>query len=286
MKITHTSRPPRLQDSLRQILYTACGILCVSALLCTAILFPKYYCIFHDNNTWNKVVFTEIPLEISTYEAAYASFAEKIHVLAQADFSKNSFHAVQTNELGIKMDKKELTKIANKEFKKLYHLHVLESKIQFKAKKMTLCERYTIYGTSGQDTLKGISLYKLAFENKKRAVTLYLDEEYHKIYYLEKRYKDSTVSPNQRVLPYTASQSSTKDPWIWWNGISRYFGLPSYSQLVSQELGKTGSLGILTFQKTNQEKQDQIVLFNEHYYDEAGQQFQIIGIALEQMIQF
>ena len=108
---------------IRQMVCTACGILSVVALLCFAMLFPGHYFKFLDKNSLNKIAFTDI--EIKTYETAYASFAEKLHALARANTMGSSLHAVPVNEPGIKRTRKEMTKIANQQLKKLNRLNIL-----------------------------------------------------------------------------------------------------------------------------------------------------------------
>lgn len=280
------------KNNVRRILSTVCGILSIGVLLCTAILFPKYYCLFHDNNTLNKVVYTES--HINTYETAYASFAEKLHALARANTIGSSLHAVPMKELGIKRSRKELTRIVNRELKKLYQYHVLTNKMTLQKKCMTLFERYTVYETNTENGLQGISLWKLTYENKTETVTLFLDEEYHKIYslkiYSEKNktsnYSETSASVTS-ATEYTDGDAYKKYSWKWWwNGILLYYDLFSYSQMVGQVIGETGTFGTIEFEKPYQEMRYQMFLISDFISDESGRQCWILGSPLEQMIQF
>ena len=101
-----------------QTIRTICGILCITALLSIAFLFPKYYCSFNDKNTLNKT--NHIEININTYETAYSSFNEKIYALARAASIGNSLHAVRIDQSDIVTEKDELTHITNTEFSELY----------------------------------------------------------------------------------------------------------------------------------------------------------------------
>ena len=70
------------KNQIKQLLKTALAILCVGALFWLALVFPRYYYEHYDDNTLNRVTFTDI--DVSTYEASYDSFIEKLHALARA----------------------------------------------------------------------------------------------------------------------------------------------------------------------------------------------------------
>lgn len=280
MKINHNNK-------IRRILCTACGTLCVGTLLCTAILFPKQYCIFLDKNTLNQIAFTDI--NINPYETAYASFAEKLHALARANTIKSSLRAVPVNELEFQMSRKELTKIANKELKKLYGLGILPEHKTLNKKILTVCERYTIYETNNKNGLKGISLWELVFENKKRIVTIYLDEEYHKIYSLAICFKNATFTGShfyQLASSSTDSTSPADELYKLWDDILQYYDLLSYSQITKQYIEKNGTYGIIEFEKKYHETPYQMVIYRNTFYNQYGNQFWKLGIPLEEMIQF
>lgn len=272
------------KKKLWQTICTVLGILCVSILFLLAMIFPKYYCRFYDNNTLNKVTFTDS--KVNTYEASYDSFPEKIHAIARARFGNNTLRAVPMNELGIEMNGSELTSIANRELKKLYQNHVLEKKITLKKKRLTLSERYTIYA---QNNLKGISCWKLVYETAKRKITLYLDEEFHKIYFLEVHYKepsakDSSVSNNSDVISYDTYKYKrvSKYFFTWWSAILHYYNLDSYSDTpVSFEPSRENFYGTVLF-----EYQYEIELFEHISYDKYGNESFSMGIPITEMIQF
>jgi len=222
-----------------QTVCTVTGILCVVALFGAAMVFPNYYGRMYDRNTLNHIVFTDT--NITTYEASYDSFAEKLHAIARGWSQQESgLNAVRTNELEQRMDQGELTKIAKNELNKMYKLGIIPDKIVPKKKNLTQCERYTIYETKETDGMKGISLWKLVYENTKRKTTLYLDEEYHKIYYLELSYKESKKSKaSTDSLPQSvpggnydkvrdAAVSSVYSIAECWQAMIQYYDISSY----------------------------------------------------------
>lgn len=276
----------------RQILYTAWGIICVGVLLCSAFIFPTYYCMYSDRNTLNKVNYMDIT--INTYETAYSSIAEKIHALAQSVTLGNPLYAVQINEPGIEMSKEELTKIANAEFAKLYKYDILPCQLKFKENRLVLRERYTFYETSETNELKGISCWKLVYDNSRRKVIFYLDEEYHKIYYLKIQQKKSTADAfAQEVFQhysYTISQSTAADaktgktPFFdyWWNGILRYYDLEVYSENSTMWKEMDGGFqGIIEF-----ENKYQIGIQKHYALNKDKTYIWEMGIPIEKMIQF
>lgn len=153
------------KNRIKQLLKTALAILCVGALFWLALVFPRYYYEHYDNNTLNRITFTDI--HVSTYEASYDSFTEKLHALARGFSEEKGMRAVQVNEPDFEMSRTELTKITNEELKKLRDKEVLNMDIRFKKKHLVLYERYVLYQMSENDSFKGISGWKLVYENKK-----------------------------------------------------------------------------------------------------------------------
>lgn len=218
---------------IRRILCTACGLFCVGILLYVAIRFPEYYCSYMDKDTLNNMVTTDI--QIQTYETAYTSFAEKIHALAQAMDSGTMLNAVRMNEAEVNPSRKEMTKIVREEFKKMKENWVISTAFKPKAKNMTLCERYTIYVANEHDSMKGISCWKIEYKSSKRSITLYLDEEYHKLYYFRIVQKIGQVDSGQSIVRDTAKSASSLgkiDSYEWWNGMIHYYDLTSYQGFV------------------------------------------------------
>lgn len=119
-----------------QTVCTVTGILCVVALFGAAMIFPNYYSRMYDRNTLNHIVFTDT--NITTYEASYDSFTEKLHAIARGWSQQESgLNAVRTNELEQRMDQGELTKIAKNELNKIYKLKIIPDKIVPKKKNLT-----------------------------------------------------------------------------------------------------------------------------------------------------
>lgn len=214
---------------IRRMLCTVCGLLCVGILLYVAIRFPEYYCSYTDKDTLNNMVTTDI--QIHTYETAYTSFAEKIHALAQAMDSGAMLNAVRMNETEVNPGRKEMTKIVREELKKMKENWIIPTAFKPKAKNMTLCERYTIYVANEHDSMKGISCWKVEYRSSKRNITLYLDEEYHKLYYFYIVQKIGQTDSGQSIINDNAQSVSgigKIDSYEWWNGMIHYYDLTSY----------------------------------------------------------
>ena len=282
---------------LRQIIYTVAGILCVGVILCTAFVFPKYYCLFNDKKTLNKLNYMDI--SVNTYETAYSSFAEKIHALARVTTAGNSLQAIQVNEPEMETSKKELTDIVNEEITELYKNDVIPQKINLTEKKNSLSQRYTIYETNKQNSFKGISCWKLVYSGPKRTVTIYLDEEYHKIYYLKIQHKNTNINNpfigfgemDYSKISGDFSTGYQRNSYNWWDGLLQYYDIPSYKDTEAQELNEFDLVGHIYF------KDNCMITIKENYYDDRKKQidyqnnnkysfFWDAGILIEKMIQF
>lgn len=281
---------------LLQKLYTIFGVLCVAALFGAAMLFPRYYSRLYDKKTLDQASFTDI--SVSTYETSYDSFVGKLYALAKAsnesrEKTDKGMIAVRTNELNMTMDKGELTKIVRRELKKLHELNVLVSELKPKTKSLTQYERYTIYTPQEAGSMKGISCWKFVYENSKRIITLYLDEEYHKIYSLDIYYKKdgySTVSvQHMGVSQKTGVSKSTEiydssvidDKGIAFDGLIKYYDIDSYQEgSYDIWLNGSGSSGTVEF-----DGQYTISVFKILFSDGQASRYWI-GIPFEKMIQF
>ena len=272
---------------VRQKRYMVFGILCVVSLFGIAMIIPDYYSRLYDRRTLNRIAFTDT--RITTYEASYDSFREKLHAIAKGWSQKSSeLRAVRTNELEQGMDQDELTKIVGDELKKLYEYKIVHKKIKPKKKNLLQCERYTVYETKETEGMKGISIWKLVYENGERTVTVYLDEEYHKIYYLklaaresEKNAKGSVSVDKARsgTKVYDSAGSSYYDDLPehfirnYWYLIMQYYRTGIYDNWV-----ENNTAGVVEFDSGYQ-----ITFLYDYSLD--GSQL-IIGIPMEKMIQF
>lgn len=285
MKTMHKSK-------VRQLVCTVCGIACVGAILYVAFVFPKYYCQFRDRKTLNKANYMDI--NINTYETDYASFPEKIHALARSYYAGDplrgiALRAVLVNEPGAGMDQKELTGIVNNELITLYKEGILPQKIKANAKKLTLSQRYTIYETNPQKDFKGISCWKLIYTSKKRIITLYLDEEYHKIYYLKlhrlkKEPQDKFLSwgnsPHYNKISdsYMSGYQANFD--MCWDGLMRYYNLLLYSETLNHWADAANLYGSVAFR-------DECSLSIFENFDNSIHDYTWdVGLQMEEMIQF
>lgn len=232
-----------MSKGIHRLVSTVCGIVSIGLLLFAAIRFPDYYCSYTDNNSLNHMVTTDI--QIQTYETAYTSFAEKIHALSQAMGTGANLSAVRmNNEADVSPGRKELTKIVRTELKKMKEHMVIPTAYKPKARNMTVCERYTIYATNQYDKMKGISCWKLEYESKNRKTTVYLDEEYHKIYQLNVLFK--TNRDSEGVITYDnttsleVSKLISKEIYLWWSGIIEYYDLNTYPGFFDNGLDNFG----------------------------------------------
>lgn len=275
---------------IRQTVYTILGILLVSALFGTAMIFPDYYSRYYDRNMLNRTSFSDV--NVSTYEASYNSFVEKLHAIARAWGGGSELRAVRTNELEETADKAELTRTVNKEFQELFDLTVLNQKVKPKEKRLAQCERYTIYETKETGGMKGISLWKMVYENSKRKITVLLDEEYHKIYYMEIYYTHPESGMDDiigQVYDYDKSSVHSVSLGRQYRGVIDYCW-PLFMEYYNVDSYKEGS-----FTGWIREEGDAGVLeFDEQYQInfvgmlDTGEDFQRyrIGVPLEKMIQF
>lgn len=157
-------------QKLRQTAFTLLGILFVGALFCLAVAFPTYYGILYDKNTLNKVNYTDI--KINTYETSYETFPEKIRSFARAYTENGKIRTIRINEPENMMSRRELTDIANRELETIKNNVMMDAiqndNISLKTKKLSVFERYTIYGTQSEDDLQGISFWKLVYKKAKK----------------------------------------------------------------------------------------------------------------------
>lgn len=270
------------KKQIGQVFRTAFGIMCVGVMFCLALVFPGYYYQHYDNNTLNQVTYTDI--NVNTYEASYDSFGEKLRAIARVFSEKKGLQAVRMDEIGFEMSRADLTKIVNKELKKLNEYHVLDHVVKLKKKHMILYERYILYGQSGEENFKGISFWKLVYNNKKRKMTFYLDEEFQKIYYLEYVKKDSKESKKSgqdtEAAIYDMYGEKTHMFYNWWDGIVDYYGLSYQDKKLEFLSYEEKMMGEIVF-----DGRYTLYLHNDQFYDEEGPVWKM-GLPMEKMIQF
>ncbi|MDE6851015.1 MAG: hypothetical protein K2J67_00800 [Lachnospiraceae bacterium] len=266
---------------------TACGIISVGLLLYVAIRFPEYYCTYTDKNTLNNLVTTDI--QVQTYETAYTSFAEKIHALAQARGSGIILNAVRMNETEVNPGRKEMTRIIRKEFKKMKETAIILTAFKPKAKNMITCERYTIFAANEHDSLKGISCWKVEYESKKRTITLYLDEEYHKIYYFHITQKITQVEESvDSSTNASLIASGSVDSYEWWSGMIRYYDLASYQGFMDGGVDYYDVKfrdGTMAGRIEYDDIMEPLIVYRS-IGEEMDVEFLMMGLLMEKMIQF
>lgn len=267
---------------MKQMCMTAAGIFCVAALFLLALVFPKYYYRRYDENILNVVTYTD--MHVDTYEVSYDSFVEKLHVITRVYHDKGTIQAVRLSELGTGMNKASLTKIANQELKKLRKQNVLvgeEPPLKLKKKQMVLCERYVFYGS--------VNCWKLVYDNNTWKVTLYLDEEYHKIYYVAKSninlptHSLADGSPYDENYVDEAGSSAAKKYGLsnWWEGLLRYYNFSYQYDNIALSKVEYEMQGYIIF-----ENKYELLLYDELMADLYGNFIWQIGIPIEKMLQF
>lgn len=265
--------------------YTAIGVMCVVVLFAAAMWFPGYYSRLYDERTLDQAVFTDI--NMSTYETSYDCFMRKLYAIAKA-WNQGTLSAVRTDELELSMDKGQLAKIARKEMKKLTNLGLMNTDQKLRSKNLTRCERYTIYASSDSSNMKGISCWKLVFENAKKSTTIFFDEEYHKIYYAEyaRRREDSKHSGTTIGSAETGDFSDLYDgvgqdgaePFA--EGVVDYYDVASFVDIPCISYMQSGSVWMMEF-----DYKYQIGFIKGATYDETGYTYRF-GLLVEKMIQF
>ena len=267
--------------------YTAIGVMCVVVLFAAAMWFPGYYSRLYDERTLDQAVFTDI--NMSTYETSYDCFMRKLYAIAKA-WNQGTLSAVRTDELELSMDKGQLAKIARKEMKKLTNLGLMNTDQKLRSKNLTRCERYTIYASSDSSNMKGISCWKLVFENTKKSTTIFFDEEYHKIYYAEyaRRRENSKHSGTTIGSAQTGDFNDLYDevgqegaePFSEGDGVVDYYDVASFVDVPCASYMRSGSVWMMEF-----DYKYQIGFIKGAVYDEIGYTYRF-GLPVEKMIQF
>lgn len=266
--------------------YTAFGVIGVVVLFAAAMWFPGYYSRLYDERTLDQAAFTDI--NMSTYETSYDCFMGKLYAIAKAWNNENArLSAVRTDELELTMDKSQFAKIVRKELKELFNLGLLQEEYKPKAKHLTRCERYTIYASNDDSGMKGISCWKLVFERSKKSMTVYLDEEYHKIYYVEywQKAENTTVREKFGNLSgstgvYSVDGAEQGEPDWEGDGVPEYYDVAAFQDVPCVSWVQSGTVWAMEF-----EEKYVIHFIKQKTYDETGIRYWF-GLPLEKMIQF
>ncbi len=269
--------------------YTAFGVIGVMVLFAAAMWFPEYYSRLYDDRTLDQAEFTDI--NMSTYETSYDCFMEKLYAIAKAWNENTMLSAVRTDELELTMDKSQFTKIVRKEMKELFKLGLLREEYKPKSKNLARCERYTIYASKDASGMKGISCWKLVFEQSKKSMTVYLDEEYHKIYYVEYSGKAEGVKGDPIAQEKYGKTSSGTDLYsvddaeqgnpIWdGGGVNVYYDAAAFQDVPCVSWADSDFVWVMEF-----EEKYPINFIKNEAYGESGSVYRF-GLPVEKMIQF
>ncbi len=176
---------------MKQLSFTAAGIIFIVLLFLLAMYFPKYLNAFFDQKTLNRV--TQRNLSLKTYELTYDSFYEKLFAIARCN--KEELHVVPVQNRGMRQQKEKLTRIVQKELNLLSEEgNIMLDDVKLKTANFSSCETFTLYSSSDTERLKGITYWKIIYRKKKETFILYMDEEYHKIYAIKVIRKESNIS--------------------------------------------------------------------------------------------
>lgn len=265
----------KTHTKIRQLIYTTLGILCVCLLFLGATMFPKIYYRFYDNNSFHQITHTNVQLR--TYKTSYNSFEEKLHALAQGI----NLRAVPIRNPNIEKDREKLTEIANQQLKTMKSYYILDDTITLKEKNLTSFERYTIYSSNN---MQSFCCWKLIYTMSKREITLYIDEEFHKIYFL--RIENTKLKKANSNTSYAAandfymSQKIRQKMFLrWWNGMLQYYNLNINA--LNYSLEEINLCGVIQFNDASL-----ITLYDQWDYDKNGNVNRSIGIPIKKLIQF
>jgi hypothetical protein len=269
--------------------YTAFGVAGVIVLFAAAMWFPEYYSRLYDDQTLDQAEFTDI--NMSTYETSYDCFMGKLYAIAKVWNENAMLSAVRTDELELTMDKSQFAKIVRKEMKELFKLGLLQEQYKPRAKNLTRCERYTIYASGDASGMKGISCWKLVFERVKKSMTVYLDEEYHKIYYVEYWQKAEGEKGDPIVQDaYGKSSGSMRSYSVdeaelgygGWEGgsVNDYYDAAVFQDVPYASWVHSGSVWVMEF-----DGKYPINLIKQELFGESGSVYRF-GLPMEKMIQF
>lgn len=277
---------------IKQLLFTAAGIIFVVLLFLLAMYFPKYLNAFFDQKTLNKV--TQRNLNLKTYELTYDSFYEKLYAIARC--KKEELHVVPVQNRGMRQEKEKLTRIVQKEINLLsVEGNIMLNDVKLKMANFSSCETFTLYSSSDTERLKGITYWKIVYRKKGDKIILYMDEEYHKIYALKVMRKENNISyqvseqvPQYQKLGYQESVGAFSVlhelSEYYTDFLTRYYALEKNEFYPLEIMDMMGYGGDILFQ-------DGSVLRLECRWERKMRKknnyiMMFLGINLEQMLQF
>ncbi len=241
----------------KQLLFTITGILLICILFSTAMIFPKYFNSYRDSQILNKTEYININSDM--YEVSYTSFADKLNAIARCRNFGIELHSVKINDTGFRVDNKNINKIVKKELNSLYKLGVLCKKIKLNAKNISSCETFTLYTSDTKNGIKGIVYRKIIYKRKKGEITIYFDEEYHKIYEMalpiSLYFPKSTSKTPKQIYKYKSVAASIYDTdnnysnllYATIDGFFSYYNVTGNIEANSIEQSSPNYIGIITF---------------------------------------
>ncbi len=180
---------------------TVLSVVILSGLLLGAFYVPGLLNWVYDNQTLEQINTKELEFEI--YKPAYTDFEEKVHAIgmAVADGAELAFIEVTEEQRGEEASVWEYVGFSEKNMKEELQLLFEEKlRIGLDVEQLVLssCKLYTVFGTgkSSGNVLSGIQVYEMVYTPKEylhleksgkvdknyKALRLYVDTEFHKIY--------------------------------------------------------------------------------------------------------
>lgn len=204
----------------RQILHTMAGISLAAFLFAAAMILPGYINAVIDKRILDHPVSRDINME--AYEISYSSFVEKLHAVARCNHDE-SIYIEPVRKKGQRMEEGKITKIAQKEMNRLMERNPQWESVALKADQLVSWKSFTLYGSAEGKYISGFHFWKITYRQKGRRVTLYMDEEYHKIYTIQvRRVYDM---PKNGFTGVNAGIGLRENIYEWIAGAQRYYGL-------------------------------------------------------------
>ena len=172
----------RIKKNDRRLILAAV-LFCVAALFAAALLAPWYYHRIYDSNTVGKV--NDMEVDIAPFDVEDYSFRDKLYVLSRAD----RITVIELGDIRERVDKDSLLGMIRRQLYDMRNLKMLDMDIDMMSASLEKCECFTLIYTDAErdKNSNSTSCWRVTCKNKSQTITVYLDETYSKIYFLEVR---------------------------------------------------------------------------------------------------
>lgn len=175
-------------DRKKQGLWVCFKTVQIFLLFLCALLVPEIIASVYDSRTLEKAEY--LNEEVKTFEVSFQTFEEKLDALARCSEDGTAIHAVKTEEAEQKLDDGELTDIVAEEFYRLAEYGILELDFTLTPEFLMSREMYSMYTMEQTDPVQGFYYWRLTYGDEEKQMTVYLDTEFHKIYFVRWKYGD------------------------------------------------------------------------------------------------